>query len=245
MLLKTDHPKILSDVISIISELVTEVKIKINSSGMSIIAIDPANVALVSFTVPNSLFSQFKVDREETIGANLENLKLVLRRCHPASKLVLETEDNMLVIEIIDKVKRIFRLAMIDIESEDKALPSLEFKNKIEINSVDFSEAIEDCNIVADSCSFGVENGSFVIEAKGALNSAKSEFSSDEVDILNPSESVRSKYSLEYLQKFNKASRMTDTTIIEFSNDYPLKLEYIFQGAALIFILAPRVETED
>ena len=36
MLLKLDHPKLFSDVISIISELVLEVRLRVNKEGMSI-----------------------------------------------------------------------------------------------------------------------------------------------------------------------------------------------------------------
>ena len=42
MLLKLDNPKILSDVITIISELVSEVRIRVNKEGFVIVAIDPA-----------------------------------------------------------------------------------------------------------------------------------------------------------------------------------------------------------
>ena len=59
MLLKLESPKLLSDIISIISELVTEVRLKINKEGMSLTAIDPANVAMVYFKLPSDLFSQF------------------------------------------------------------------------------------------------------------------------------------------------------------------------------------------
>ena len=45
MRLKLENPKILGDIISIISELVTGVKIKINAEGMSLTAIDPAKAA--------------------------------------------------------------------------------------------------------------------------------------------------------------------------------------------------------
>ena len=56
MLVKLENPTILSKVIDIISELVTEVRIKINEFGMSIIAMDPANVAMVGFKLPKSGF---------------------------------------------------------------------------------------------------------------------------------------------------------------------------------------------
>lgn len=216
MLVKLDNPKIFSDVIGIISELVTEVKIKADKQGLSIVAIDPANVALVAFNIPSTAFSQFEAN-EEVLGVSLDNLKMILRRCSPGSNLIMQTEDNFLKIEIHDKIKRSFSLALINIEAEEKAIPSLEFSSKVEMNSIDFSEAIEDCLIVADACSFLIKENKFIIESKG-LNSAKNEFSQDEVKI-DGSES-KAKYSLEYLQKFTKASKLSEKVRINFSDDY-------------------------
>jgi len=241
MLLKLDNPKLLSDVIALTSELVTEVRIKVNSDGLSIIAIDPANVALVSFKLPANVFSAFEVG-EETLGVSLDSLKNILRRSDVGSSLIFQTDDNMLKIEINDKIKRVFRLALINIEQEEKIMPSLDFNCKIEINAADLFEAVEDCSVVADSCSFSILDGKFVIEAKG-LHSTKSEFSGDEVKI--DGEKGKAKYSLEYLQKFVKACKLTDKAAVSFSDDYPLKLEFKDTGFELAFVLAPRVESED
>ena len=120
--------------------------------------------------------------------------------------------------------------------------PSLDFVSRIEMSSTDFSEAIEDCSVVADSCSFISEPDKFIIKAKGSLNSFKSEFT-DEVNL--QAEQANSKYSLEYLQKMIKASKITDKVNINFSSDYPLKLEFNTPFIELNFILAPRVETDD
>jgi proliferating cell nuclear antigen len=252
MLLRLDAPKLLSDIIAIISELVLEVRIKVNKSGMSIIAIDPANVALISFKLPAEAFSQIEVE-EEVLGVSLDSLKSVLKRSSPGSSLVLQTEENTLKIQIQDKIKREFKLSLIEIDTEEKTMPTLEFLSKIEMPSIDLAEAIEDCGIVADACSFISLPDKFTIEAKGSLNSAKSDFSSDEVRIEtqlgtteeNKEKGIRSRYSLEYLQKFIKASKLTEKAIINFSNDYPLKLEFKTPRMELAFVLAPRVETED
>lgn len=246
MLLKLDEPKLLSDIIAIISDLVLEVRIKVNKYGMSIVAIDPANVALVSFKLPAEAFSQIEVE-EETIGVSLDSLKSILRRCSPGSSLILQTEDNILKLQIQDKIKREFKLSLIDIEAEEKTMPNLEFSSKIEMASIDLAESIEDCNIVADSCSFASQPDKFTIEAKGSLNSAKSDFSSDEVkiEVKDEGKEIRGRYSLEYLQKFIKAAKLTEKTIISFSSDYPLKMEFKTPRMELAFVLAPRVETED
>jgi proliferating cell nuclear antigen len=240
MLLKLESPKILSDIIAIISELVTEVRIKVNVEGLSIIAIDPANVALVSFKLPASSFSSFEVG-EEILGLSLDSLKNVLRRCSVGTSLVMQTEDNLLKIEIHDKIKRVFKLALINIEQEEKIMPSLEFSSRVEIPSLDLLEVIEDCSVVADSCSFSSADNKFVIEAKG-LHSAKSEFSQDEIKIEG---NGKAKYSLEYLQKFAKACKLTEKTAINFSDDYPLRMDFKSQDFELSFVLAPRVEAED
>ena len=49
MKLKLDNPKIFSEIVGIISEMVLEVRIKVNNKGLSISAIDPANVAMILF----------------------------------------------------------------------------------------------------------------------------------------------------------------------------------------------------
>jgi len=243
MLLKLENPKMFSEVISIISDMVLEVRMKVSKEGMSIIAIDPANVGMISFKLPASAFSELDVENEEILGISLDSLKAVLRRIKAGSILTIEKQENELKIVINDKIKREFSLALIEIEGEEKEIPVLDFVSKIEISSVDFSEAVEDCSVVADSCSFISESNKFVMNAKGSLNSFKSEFSSDEVNI--EAGEASSKYSLEYLQKMIKATKLTDKTIINFSSDYPLKLEFNTPLLELSFILAPRVESDD
>ena len=119
MLIKLDNPLLLSRVIELISELVIEVRLKVNEFGMSITAMDPANVSMVGFRLPRSAFSQFETD-SEVLGINLDNLKRILKRAGSGSSLVLEKKENLLNILIQDRIKRNFSLSLIDVESEDK-----------------------------------------------------------------------------------------------------------------------------
>ena len=241
MLVKLDKPLILSKVVDIISELVTDVRIKFSEFGLTIVAIDPANVAMIGYRVPKTAFSQFEAG-EETLGINLDSLKRILKRCGAGSSLILEKKENLLNIQIQDRIKRNFTLSLIDIESEEKEIPELEYSSKVEINSVDLVDSIEDCLVVADACSFIIKEGKFIIEAKG-LNSARSEFSGDEAKI--EAETCKARYSLEYLQKFMKGAKLCDKTLLQFADDHPLRLDFKGEHMDLCFILAPRVETED
>jgi len=244
MLVKLENPNILSKAVDIISELVLEVRIKLNEFGLSIIAMDPANVSMVSFRLPRSAFSQFDLGEnpKEVIGVNLEDLKRILKRCGSSSSLTLEKIDNTLNLQIFDRIKRNFTLCLIEIESEDKEIPNLEYSSVVKINSEDLIDAVEDCVVVADACGFVIKEGKFIIKANG-LNSAKIEFSGDQVEI--QAEDCKARYSLEYLQKFMKGAKLCEKTILKFANDHPLKIEFKNPEMEIDFILAPRVETED
>ncbi len=245
MLVKLQNPVLLAKVVDIISELVTEVKIKINEFGMSINAIDPANVSMMGLRIPRSAFSEFEAGTE-VLGINLDSLKQILKRCGSGSALVMEKRENMLCIQIQDKIKRNFTLNLIEIEGEDidfhEKESRMEFSSRVEINSPDLIASVEDCAIVADACSLIVKDKRFIIEAK-STNSAMSEFSEDEAKI--EGENSRAKYSLEYLQKFMKGAKLCDKTIFHFAQDHPLKIEFKNIGMELDFLLAPRVEEID
>ena len=241
MQLKLESPKLLSDIVSIISELVNEVRIKVTKEGLSLTAIDPANVAMVYFKVPAELFSQFNLEKDEVLGINLENLKSVLRRCGLGSSLTLSKDDNLLKLSIHDRIKRDFTLALIDIDAEEKEMPKWEFKSVIKIDSQALVEVIEDCLIVSDACTFIATPNTFVVEASG-LNSARAEFSSDEVEIYSDASSAR--FSLEYLNKFAKGAKIASKASISFSDNHPMRLDFPTGNVLLSFVLAPRVEQD-
>lgn len=245
MLIKLINPSFFARVVEIISELVTEVQIKIDESGMRISAIDPANVSMVGFRLPRSSFSLFETG-PETLGVNLDSLKKILKRCSAGSSLLLEKKEESLHIQIQDRIRRNFALSLIDVEKEsvdfDSKVANMEFSSFVDINSIDLIDSIEDCAVVADACSFIIQEEKFIIEAKN-LNSARSEFSSDEVKI--NAEDCKARYSLEYLQKFMKAGKLCEKTILSFANEHPLKIDFINENMKLSFVLAPRVETED
>jgi len=243
MLLRLDNPKIFSEIINILSELVLEVRLKIDQEGLKIMAVDPANVAMILFNLPSTAFSQLEVETPEVLGISLDGLKAVLRRVKSGSVLTITKQENELKLQIQDKIKREFNLALIEVEGEEKEVPNLSFTSKVEMTSLDFAEAIEDCGVVADSCSFSSTPDKFQIKAKGSLNSFSSEFSSDEINL--EAEEATSKYSLEYLQKMVKATKLTDKININFAPDYPLRLDFNTPLLQLSFILAPRVETDD
>lgn len=247
MKLSLAEPKYLKDSISIISELVNEATFKITPQAIELVAMDPANVAMVIFKLLSSSFVEYDVKKPVEMAINLNNLKQIMRRAGPNDMLTLEVEEDKLKITLKSSTKRTFHLPIINTEEKEQKIPDLDFGVSIKTKSSLLNEAIEDADIVAESVIFSAEPSKFTIEAEGDLSKAHIEINEDNNTKINikKKEKMRAKYSIEYLKKMIQAGKLADEVFIHFNTDYPLKLDYItVDKVSLSFILAPRVENE-
>jgi proliferating cell nuclear antigen len=249
MKLTLAEPKLLKDSIGIISELVNEASFKINKDGLELIAMDPANVAMVIFKMLSSSFVEYDVPDDVILAVNLDNFNQVLKRVKPSDTLTLEidNEKNKLRIKLRGESSRTFNLSLIDIDKSEQKVPELKFSVQAGMPASVFSEAIDDMDIVSESVAFAAEANKFTIESEGRFNAAKVEISTDEELSLSLGEEgkVLSKYSIEYLKKIIKGSKLTNNVKLYFSKEYPLRVDYqIVDKLMLSFILAPRVDSD-
>ena len=246
MKLTLAESRFLKDPINIISELVNEVTLKIKSDNVELVAMDPANVAMVKFNLLSSAFVEYSVEKPIDISVNLDNLKHILRRAKSSDVLSLELNGNKLKIEFSGDSKRTFNLALLDLDDQGHKEPDLKFTGKVEMSSSILDEAIEDMGVVSDAVLIGLEKENISIQASGNMSNAKINMpASEDINIKLDGEKISSKYSIEYLRKMMKGAKLTDSAHIYLGNDYPLKIEYkVRDKMSLQFILAPRVKND-
>lgn len=248
MRLTLAEPKYLKDSISIISELVNEACFKVKPDAIELVAMDPANVAMVIFKLLSSTFIEYNVENEVEIAINLNNLKQILRRAKPNDMLTMEMSDgNKLKITLKGNTTRTFSLPIIELDEREQKVPELSFPVSVKLSTDMFNEAIEDVDIVAESVNFIAESNKFTVEAEGDLSKAKIEIvAGDNATITSDSaDKIKAKYSIEYLKKMIGGSKLAPEVTLHFNKDYPLKLEYKAVDKLLLsFILAPRVEND-
>lgn len=248
MRLTLAEPKYLKESITIISDLVNEASLKITPEAIELVAMDPANVAMVIFKLLSSACTEYSVGEKVEIAINLNNFKQILRRAKGNDVLSLELEDNKLKVILKGTSTRTFSLPIIDLEQKEQRIPELNFGSIIKTHSSVFNEAIEDADIAGESVSFHAEPGKLSVSAEGDLTKAHIEIRDSETTKINvhgTSSPIKAKYSLEYLKKMMNGSKLADEVIVQFNKDYPLRLDYkAIDKVALSFILAPRVEND-
>jgi len=179
----------------------------------------------------------------------LDSLKAVLRRAKQSDVLTIELDEekSRLKIQLKSESTRTFNLALIDIDEKEQKVPDLKFPLRVETSTMVFDEAVQDMDVVAESVALIAEKSRFIVEAEGNLKDARAEIlSDDETKIkLEGSGPLRSKYSIEYLKKIIKASKLANSVVLQFDKDYPLRVDYLVKDKlSLSVILAPRVSND-
>ncbi len=242
------EPRYFKDSISIVSELVTEAKFTAGVNGLKLVAMDPANVAMVVLELLSSCFTEYQVKDTEVVCINLNNLKQILRRTKGDDVLILETaEDNKLKIVMKSNTIRSFSIPTLELDDKEQRVPELSFPIVVESRSDILTEAIEDVSVVAESVTFLGEEGQLSVKAEGDLSKAFIEIKPDETTVIKTTsgDKFKAKYSLEYLKKMIAGGKLAENVSLQFNNDYPMKLEYKVKDKLLLsFILAPRVDND-
>ena len=247
MRLTLEDPRFLKDSIGIISELVNEARFKVTKESMELVAMDPANVAMVIFKLLSSAFVEYKLENDVELSINLDNLKKILRRASPGETLTLEVEKSKLKVTLEGRAKRTFSLPILEFEGREQKIPDLKFPASVTLAPGLLENAIDDVDVVAESVTFEIDPLSFVINASGDLSDVKVELKSgDDVRVESSSKAkLKSKYSVEYLKKIVRGGKLANEAKLSLDTNYPLRLEYkVVDKLLLAFILAPRVDTD-
>ncbi len=242
------EPRLLKESVNIISDLVNEVTLKIDKDKIEIVAIDPSLVAMIDFKLLSSAFVEYTVPQAEELAINLDHLRQVLKRAKPADTVILSMDEDKNRLQVLLKGagQRTFNIPLINIEENEQKIPDLDFAARVELASEKFDDAIEDMSIVAESLSLHSHPDKLIVQSESNMKEAKVELNaSDEMVVELKGEPLSSKYSIEYLKKMSKASKLSDQVCLEFGKDYPLRVVYtLLDKLRLSFILAPRVSND-
>jgi len=240
---------LLTDSVSTIAELIDEGIFKITKDGISFIASDRAMVAVVDFKLSASAFEKFDIDKDQSIGLDVPNFLSVLKRASSQDKATFNLQESKLELVFENASRRRFVLPLLDLSQEEiPAIDQLEFTTKAELKSDVLQSGIADAEVVSDAVLFEAAPSRFGMRAEGDISSSQLELEKGSKSLidLRASGEVRARYPLDYLKKMIKASKIADSVVLEWGQDYPIKISFKSgDKVSLSFVLAPRVSESD
>lgn len=236
---------ILKDSIEAISTLVDEAKFKLSPNGISLMAVDPANVAMVSFELSSDAFDSYE-STEGEIGLDLIKLVNVLGMADRLDKVGLELNETTHKLEI-SMGGLSYTLSLLDPSSirKEPKVPSLDLPASATLNGNELRRAVKAAETVSDHMVLGVDGDVLFMEAKGDTDQVRLGLTRDELIDLTASGPARSLFSLDYLSDMSKALKKVDEITIHLGKDYPIKINFmVANGNGKVgYLLAPRIES--
>jgi len=240
------NAEVFKDAIEAVSTLVDEAKFKLTAEGISVRAVDPANVAMVAFDLNAKAFETFEASDSE-IGVDLIRLMDILGMTSKDDKIELNLNEETRKLEIRtgDMAYTLSLLDPTSIRKEPK-VPNLELPAKIVLNGAELKRAVKAAEKVSDHMALGVKDKTFFVEAEGDLDKVRLDIPQSSLVSLQATSDVRSLFSLDYLNDLSKSLGKAERVNIDLGTDYPVKLTFnIAAGNGTVtYLLAPRIESE-
>ncbi|MGC8567838.1 MAG: proliferating cell nuclear antigen (pcna) [Candidatus Micrarchaeia archaeon] len=244
--IKIDNAKYWKSCVDSIVNLVDEGSFLIAKEGISLKAMDPSGIGMVSFFMPNKAFSKYDVDAQANIGLNLENFSKILSSARFEEQLVMKESGKKLALEFVGKSsKRRYSLPLIDVKKDIDKEPKIDFTASVELRSDAFKEILKDVDMLSSYINFRLEKDSFSVAAKGDAGDLEEEHSaSDYIKKLDVKSPANATFNLDYLSRMVSAATANSSIKLWLKNsDDPTKIEYEIGDAKVAYYLAPYMES--
>ncbi len=240
--IKIDDARYWKSCVDSIVSLVDEGTFNIAKEGITLKAMDPSGISMVSFTIPNKAFSKFEIEKPTSVGLNLDNLGKILASARDGEQLVMKDSGNKLSMEFVGQNgKRRYKLPIIDVKKDADKEPKIAFESNVEVKSDFLKEVLKDANLLSTYVSFKTDKNAFVVAAKGDAGELEEEHqgNTDGIKKLDVTKASAATFNLEYLERIISASPAGASIMMGLKTEEPVKINYKIGDAELSYFLAP------
>lgn len=235
--------KRLAAVINTLTALVPECRLTITDIGINVIAVDTANVALVSVNLPAASFQEYREEPAE-IGMDLTKWLDMLK--------VMKEADSTIRIERLDTGnlrisdgKYTYTHAPLDPNTLRKKPnpPLISLSSSVSIDAKEFHDTIKALGVVGDKAQLSIDGGRFELTAEGDTDVLRKEIPTKPQDKKNGA-AVGSLFSLDYLNDISKAMKDAGTVTVHLGENHPVRFDFEMGGFEGSYLVAPRIEND-
>jgi proliferating cell nuclear antigen len=236
--MKIDQKKI-AVFCDVIRALVPECRLKISPDGFRVLAVDAANVAMVSVRLPKDAFEEFAVEPGE-IGMDVDKWKRGLQICQNSPTGITLKGGKVLITDGLFT----YTMTPLDPSTVRKAptSPSLtSLPGSVTVPGKDLHEVINSMGKIGDKVRLTMKGIALEISTEGDTDKLVRELQSS--DGKGGSNGIATAlFSIEYLADIGKVLKGADTVAVHMANDHPVRFDFEIEGMECSYLVAPRIE---
>tara|TARA_B100001540_G_C15815491_1_gene647048 strand:+ start:2003 stop:2806 length:804 start_codon:yes stop_codon:yes gene_type:complete len=240
--IKTIQATIFKQVIDALKDILMDVNLEIDETGLKIIAMDNTHVVLIHLKLEAEKFEEYFCSKKTYVGVNMLKLHMLIKTIgtNDLLNLYIEKDDpNKLGIKITNNEKNVetnYKLSTIDIDVLDVTIPPVDFTTTITMPSSYLQKIIRDMHNISEYIEIRNVEKSLILKCKGDFCSQETRLGSEksqniviqknkEDDNLEQ-EIIQGVFSLKYLLIFTKCTNLCPSVEIYLKNSYPIILRY-------------------
>lgn len=233
--------------LEVIKDIVPNVNLEITSQGISFSSNEFFHVIQVNLAIPVTYFSEYKCSGNFSIGLSLKDLHTLLKLGHPEDSLVMQTLESVSLLKISLEASNIpkiceFSLNLIILNNEECNYFNSQNYGRFEMSSKMFYHICNDLCQVSEFLKISINK----IRVKFSINSddaggsiSLKHFRSDGGITIQTPRTINTEVNLIYAKRIAKAHVLADRVEVRAFPDEPVVFTYKFNGAELLFYLAP------
>jgi len=247
---------LLKKVVDAMKELCKDVNFDCSEKGLQVQSMDSSHVALVSLLLRESAFTDFKCDRDTSLGMNVESLAKIFKMCGPTDSLKLRWQNDADTVNFQcesgqdDRIAD-FELKLMQIESERMEIPEQQYKVVAKMPSAEFLKICRDLKEFGETMQVQASKEGIRFSVQGDVGTGnvmmkprESEKPEDRVSLV-VHEAVTATFALRYLVTFAKAAPLCASVELGLGPDSPLSVKYELDttdNGYMQFYLAPKID---
>lgn len=228
-------------VIDACKEILMDVNLEFDDTGMKVIALDNTHIVLVHLKLYAERFETYRCEKKLFLGVNILKLHMLIKTIsnNDVLTLYIEKDDpNRLGIRVENATKQSktnYKLALLDINRLNYNVPPENFQTIITMPSVDFQKIVRDMHNLADYIEIRNVENQLCFSCKGDFCTQETMLGTDKNENMNivkntngtkTHEIIQGVFSLKYLAMFTKCTNLCNTVEIFLKNNFPLILRY-------------------
>jgi len=235
----------LKELLGAISSFTDEAKLQILPSGVEVLTVDPAHVAMSLVSVPRKAFKRYRAS-ETSIALDVKVFKRFLRLAtgNQTVNLKFELARHCLTVGTAEVFQRMTWNDPMSLA--DAKMPKLKLPVTVTLVPGKLLAALSVMQGVSDHVALEVKRGKFTVTANGAEHGYIRHIPPGIVlEFEDGVKSARSLIPLDYLRAAIAPMPQNQPVTIRLGTDYPVQFDYRIMGgkAKVTAFIAPRIES--
>uniref|UniRef100_A0A6C0J2G0 Proliferating cell nuclear antigen PCNA N-terminal domain-containing protein n=1 Tax=viral metagenome TaxID=1070528 RepID=A0A6C0J2G0_9ZZZZ len=247
--IKTVQASTFKQVVDALKEILMDVNLEIDETGIKIVAMDNTHIVLIHLKLDADKFEHFYCEKKIYVGINMLRLHTLIKTITNndiLSLYVLKDDPNSIGITIDNNEKNFktnYKLSMLDIDVLNIEIPPVDFHTIINMPSSYLQKIIRDMHNLAEFIEFRNIGDKLILSCKSDfceqetimgteksqnISIKKGNNNTDEtIDCdVRDHEIIQGIFSLKYLSIFTKCTNLSNMVEIYLKNSYPIILRY-------------------